>query len=81
MQNALKIFAVDENCVSNYIYRKLLGQDVEPQPMKSTILPKRVSAPNLPDLNHSQASAVKSALQKQLSLIQGPPGIIFNRNG
>lgn len=30
----------------------------------------RVSAPNLPDLNHSQVYAVKSVLQKPLSLIQ-----------
>lgn len=34
----------------------------------------RVAAPNLPDLNHSQVYAVKSVLQKPLSLIQGPPG-------
>lgn len=34
----------------------------------------RVSAPNLPELNHSQVNAVKSVLQKPLSLIQGPPG-------
>ena len=73
MQNALKTFAIDDGCVSFYIYQKLLGHDVEPQPMKS-IVPKRVSAPNLPELNHSQVGAVKSALQKQLSLIQGPPG-------
>ena len=33
-----------------------------------------MSAPNLPDLNHSQLYAVKSVLQKPLSLIQGPPG-------
>ena len=74
MQNALKTLAVDETCMSNYIYRKLLGQEVDLQPIKS-LVPKRVSAPNLPELNHSQVGAVKSALQKQLSLIQGPPGI------
>src|SRR3954453_5645074 len=34
----------------------------------------RFSAPNLPELNHSQVYAVKSVLQKHLSLIQGPPG-------
>lgn len=34
----------------------------------------RFSAPNLPELNHSQVYAVKSVLQKPLSLIQGPPG-------
>ena len=30
--------------------------------------------PRLPELNHSQVAAVKSVLQKPLSLIQGPPG-------
>lgn len=34
----------------------------------------RFSVPNLPELNHSQVYAVKSVLQKPLSLIQGPPG-------
>jgi regulator of nonsense transcripts 1 len=37
-------------------------------------MPKRFSAPNLPELNHSQMAAVKAVLQKPLSLIQGPPG-------
>ena len=35
---------------------------------------ERMSAPNLPELNMSQVFAVKSVLQKPLSLIQGPPG-------
>ena len=33
-------------------------------------LPKRFSAPGLPELNHSQVYAVKTVLQKPLSLIQ-----------
>ena len=33
-------------------------------------MPKRFSAPGLPELNHSQMFAVKSVLQKPLSLIQ-----------
>jgi regulator of nonsense transcripts 1 len=37
-------------------------------------MPKRFSAPGLPELNHSQMYAVKSVLQKPISLIQGPPG-------
>src|SRR6478736_466864 len=73
MQLALKTFAVDENSVSSYIYHRLLGHDVEPQVLKADI-PKRITAPNLPELNHSQVSAIKSVLQKPLSLIQGPPG-------
>ncbi|KMS94059.1 hypothetical protein BVRB_025210, partial [Beta vulgaris subsp. vulgaris] len=37
-------------------------------------LPSDLSAPNIPMLNQSQIAAVKSVLQKPLSLIQGPPG-------
>lgn len=73
MQSAMRTFALDEKSVSGYIYHKLLGHDLEPQVLR-TQLPKRMSAPNLPDLNSSQMSAVKSVLQKPLSLIQGPPG-------
>jgi regulator of nonsense transcripts 1 len=89
MQLAMKTFAVDEKSVSGYIvglfdflhsclscvfqYHKLLGHEVEPQVLR-TQMPKRFSAPGLPELNHSQMYAVKSVLQKPLSLIQGPPG-------
>ena len=73
MQASMKTFAVDDTSVSGYIYHKLLGHDVEAQTLKVT-LPRRFSAPGLPELNHSQVSAVKSVLQKPLSLIQGPPG-------
>ncbi|KAJ1342524.1 hypothetical protein BSLG_002916 [Batrachochytrium salamandrivorans] len=70
MQNAMKTFALDENSVSAYVYHRLLGHDVDPQALR-VVLPKRINAPNLPELNHSQATAVKSVLQKPLSLIQG----------
>jgi len=73
MQSALKAFAVDEKSVSGYIYHKLLGHDVEDVPLRVQ-LPKRFSAPGLPELNHSQVHAISSVLQKPLSLIQGPPG-------
>ncbi|KAI9637077.1 putative ATP dependent helicase [Dioszegia hungarica] len=73
MQAAMKTFAVDEKSVSGYIYHKLLGHELEPQVLR-TQMPKRFSAPNLPELNHSQMAAVKAVLQKPLSLIQGPPG-------
>jgi len=33
-------------------------------------MPKKFSAPGLPELNHSQISAIKAALQRPLSLIQ-----------
>lgn len=54
-------------------YHKLLGHELEPQVLR-TQMPKRFSAPGLPELNHSQMFAVKSVLQKPISLIQGPPG-------
>lgn len=73
MQGALKTFAVDDASISGYLYHKLLGHEVEPQTLRVS-LPKRFSVPHLPDLNHSQFQAVKSVLQKPLSLIQGPPG-------
>ena len=90
MQLAMKTFAVDEKSVSGYIvsdvlpsltygvliqmqYHKLLGHELEPQSLR-TQMPKRFSAPGLPELNHSQMYAVKSVLQKPISLLQGPPG-------
>jgi hypothetical protein len=45
---------------------------VEAQALRVS-LPARLSAPNLPELNFSQVSAVQSVLQAPLSLIQGAP--------
>jgi regulator of nonsense transcripts 1 len=73
MQAAMKTFAVDDTSMSGYLYHRLLGHDVENQIIRIT-LPRRFSAPGLPELNHSQVFAVKSVLQQSLSLIQGPPG-------
>ncbi|CAM9677616.1 unnamed protein product, partial [Phaeothamnion confervicola] len=73
MQAALKALAVDDTSVSGYLYHKLLGHEVEPQLLRVT-LPRRFTAPGLPDPNPSQLAAVKSVLQRPLSLIQGPPG-------
>lgn len=73
MQGAMKTFAVDETSVSGYIYHHLLGHEVELQLVRNT-LPRRFGAPGLPELNASQVFAVKSVLQKPISLIQGPPG-------
>jgi len=73
MQSAMKSFAVDETSVSGYLYHKLLGHEVE-EPLLKVQLPRRFSVPGLPELNHSQTDAVKSVLQRPISLIQGPPG-------
>jgi regulator of nonsense transcripts 1 len=70
MQAALEKFAKDdENPVSDYIYRKLLGHEKDDMVMNVN-LPERISAPGLPELNHSQVYAVKTVLQQHLSLIQ-----------
>jgi len=73
MQAALRKFAVEDDSVSGYLYHALLGHQVEPQAIRAT-LPAKYQAPGLPDLNHSQVAAVKTVLQRPLSLIQGPPG-------
>ncbi|SPQ20996.1 eca76333-605f-4abb-92be-fccacf2a050c [Thermothielavioides terrestris] len=73
MQLAMKTFAVDEMSVSGYIFHKLLGHEVALVPMK-TPMPKKFHAPGLPELNHSQITAIKTVLSTPLSLIQGPPG-------
>jgi len=73
----MKTFAVDEFSVTGYLYHLLLGHEVEPQTIR-TNLPSKIFAPGLPELNHSQVAAVKSVLQKPLSLIQGEQNHIFS---
>ncbi|KAJ2711106.1 ATP-dependent RNA helicase, partial [Coemansia spiralis] len=73
MKAALKRFAVMEASVSEYIYHRLLGHDVE-TPDLGTRLPKQFHAPGLPELNASQVEAIRKSLRSPLSLIQGPPG-------
>lgn len=67
MQHAMATFAVDDNSVSGYIVHKLLGREVAAAPMKTT-LPKKFTAPGLPDLNQSQIAAIRAVLQTPLSL-------------
>ncbi|OAF66350.1 hypothetical protein A3Q56_05905 [Intoshia linei] len=74
MKRGLTFFSTREGIVSNYIYRCILGQKVEETVLRNVSLPKRFSAPGLPELNHSQIYAVKTALMQPMSLIQGPPG-------
>ncbi|KAJ2765770.1 ATP-dependent RNA helicase, partial [Coemansia nantahalensis] len=73
MKAAMKKFAVMEASVSEYIYHRLLGHDVETTEL-DTRLPKRFHAPGLPELNASQVDAIRMTLRSPLSLIQGPPG-------
>jgi len=73
MQVAMRKLAVDEQCTSVYLYHVLLGQEVDMEPLR-VAMPRHMSAPGLPELNHSQANAVRAVLQRPLALIQGPPG-------
>lgn len=57
-----------------YLFHCLLGHAVEPLALRVPLPAKGLSAPNLPELNHSQLHAVRSVLTQPLSLIQGPPG-------
>ena len=73
MQAALKRFARKQDALSQYLYHKILGHEVQEQRLKAS-LPAKYSAPNLPALNQYQIQAVSSVLSNPLSLIQGPPG-------
>ncbi|KAJ2161325.1 ATP-dependent RNA helicase [Coemansia sp. RSA 552] len=73
MQAAMKKFADMESAVSEHIYHRLLGHEIEPAEL-STRLPREFHAPGLPVLNASQVTAIRSALRSPLSLVQGPPG-------
>ncbi|KAM7537063.1 hypothetical protein Aperf_G00000067545 [Anoplocephala perfoliata] len=59
--------------VDDYIRQRVLGHPVEEMVLNCN-LPRRYSVVGLPELNHSQVYAVKTVLQRPLSLIQGPPG-------
>ncbi|CDR40740.1 CYFA0S05e03906g1_1 [Cyberlindnera fabianii] len=74
MQNALRSFAVDPKSVSAYLYKRLLGHQIEQEVEFDVSLPQKVSVTGYAELNLSQANAVKAVLKKPLSLIQGPPG-------
>lgn len=51
MKLALKIFLKDESSVSEYIFFKLLGYNTQEQYLKNNI-PKQLSVPGQPELNH-----------------------------
>ena len=74
MQAALKTFTLDETCISGYLWHALLGHESDPRASTRHALPKRFSAPGLPELNESQQEAVRQVMSRPLSLIQGPPG-------
>nr|GMD79463.1 regulator of nonsense transcripts 1 homolog [Ipomoea batatas] len=77
--NELRLVPGDEYSMRSLRYSgdaahpSLASHEVEMQLVRNT-LPRRFGAPGLPELNASQVFAVKSVLQKPISLIQGPPG-------
>lgn len=76
MRDALNIATTDTNCMDESILNYILGYGntyQERSDIPASTL-KDVSVPNLPELNHSQAHAVRCALTRPLTLIQGPPG-------
>ncbi len=68
-----KVSDTPTSVLPTYISYRILGREMDEMVLKCN-LPKRYSAPGLPELNHSQVFAVKTVLQRPLSLIQGPPG-------
>ncbi|KAK8802087.1 hypothetical protein WA158_006482 [Blastocystis sp. Blastoise] len=75
MRNAITLLVRDFDSLSNYLYERLLGHQTNlPSKRSSVTIPTVMSAPNLPELNHSQISAARAALESNLCLIQGPPG-------
>jgi len=56
MQAALNKFSLDDTAVSNFIYHRLLGHEVEDIGFRINNLPKNFSGNNLPDLNRSQVN-------------------------
>jgi regulator of nonsense transcripts 1 len=69
MIRGLRILNEDTRSLSGFLYHKILGAEVDDFPT-STPIPKILSAPKLPVLNHFQMNAVKKALQAPLCLIQ-----------
>lgn len=74
MLHAMHMFSVNPKSLSPYLSQRLLGYPVEEVLLPTAKLPKRLSAPGLPELNESQLKAVRAVLERPLSLIQGPPG-------
>ncbi|KAG1668439.1 hypothetical protein FOA52_015969 [Chlamydomonas sp. UWO 241] len=74
MRTALHTFREYSASISGYLFHSILGHVVEPTILRLPPPKKGYNVQGLPELNHSQLAAVKSALQQPLSLIQGPPG-------
>lgn len=74
MVSALNKFTDENDCMSPLIREAILGRLEDGVEFSECNLPEIISAPNLPELNYSQAETVRSVLQRPLALVQGPPG-------
>ncbi|WFD15392.1 ATP-dependent RNA helicase [Malassezia arunalokei] len=76
MNRALNRFSKSKSCMAPVIRDVLLGKSVD-IPLINTQKTLSLSVPGLPELNHSQLSAIKAVLGSPISLIQGPPGTVM----
>eukprot|EP01065_Artemidia_motanka_P026286 TRINITY_DN3121_c0_g1_i1.p1 TRINITY_DN3121_c0_g1~~TRINITY_DN3121_c0_g1_i1.p1 ORF type:complete len:1053 (+),score=275.66 TRINITY_DN3121_c0_g1_i1:93-3161(+) len=75
MRSALTAFAKDERSCAEAVYHVLLGHgDRWSDLAASQVVAMPLGVVGLPELNHSQMSAVRAAIRQPVSLIQGPPG-------
>ena len=69
MHAGLKNFAENSECMSMFLYHKILGHEPE-LPPRPPPAPPAYHAPNMPLPNHSQLSAIDAALGRPFTLIQ-----------
>jgi regulator of nonsense transcripts 1 len=69
MHAGLKTFAENSECMSTFLYHKILGHEPE-LPPRPPPAPTAYQAPNMPVPNHSQLSAIDAALSRPFTLIQ-----------
>jgi regulator of nonsense transcripts 1 len=74
MQDALKIFAVEEASMSGPVYNQILGHNLKLISLDLKGSEKILGAPGLPEPSRSQRIVIREILNQHVSLIQGPPG-------
>ena len=69
MHPGLNNFAENSECMSMFLYHKILGHEPE-LPPRPPPAPAAYHAPNMPVPNHSQLSAIDAAIGRPFTLIQ-----------